>query len=60
MEQESIEKMIYDETENRLTMMESYDYEFPKQINGKDIIGIVVAVGVSLLLIVLCITGVIV
>lgn len=59
MAQESIEQMIYDETERRLQIMEKSDYEFPKKAGKADAIGIVVSVVVSIILIVLCMTGVI-
>lgn len=58
-EEKSIEQMIYDETEKRLAIMESPDYEYPKTISKADVVGIVVAVAVSALLIVLCMVGVI-
>ena len=60
MSQESIEKVIYDETKKRLEIMEKDDYEFPAQIGRGDVIAIVGAVAVSLVLIILCMTGVIV
>ncbi len=60
MSQESIEKVIYDETKKRLEIMEKDDYEFPKQIGRGDVIAIVGAVAVSLVLIILCMMGVIV
>lgn len=59
MSQESIEKMIYDETERRLAIMESPEYEFPKRINRTDIIAISLLCIICLLLIVLCMMGVI-
>lgn len=57
---ENIEKMIYEETEKRLHIMEQPEYVFPKQVSKADIAGIVAMVGVSLVLIVLCMTGVII
>ena len=59
MAQESIEKMIYDETEKRLAEMESPEYVFPERA-GKDLyIAVAVCVIISIVLLVLCITGVI-
>ena len=60
MAQESIEEMIYTETEKRLEIMSSPDYEFPPKASKADAIGIVAAIAVSLVLIILCMTGVIV
>jgi hypothetical protein len=60
MAQESIEEMIYAETEKRLKTMEDPSYEFPKRIGKWDVVGIVAGVSVSILLIILCMTGVIV
>lgn len=60
MEQESLEKMIYDETEKRLKIMEGSEYVFPKRIGKMDVAGILVAIGLSMLLIILCMLGVIV
>ena len=57
--EKSIEELIYEETDKRLKEMQAPDYEFPKQANKADWLGILAAVGVSLLLIVLCMTGVI-
>ena len=39
--------------------MSKEDYEFPERADKKDYIGIALAVGVCLLLIILCMTGVI-
>ena len=58
--EKTIEELIYEETEQRLQEMSSPDYEFPPKADRKDFIGIVVSIGLSLLLIVLCMTGVIV
>jgi len=60
MAQESIQEMIDAETKKRLEIMESPDYEFPKRIGKADVIGIIAGVSVSILLIILCMTGVIV
>ncbi|MBR1863287.1 MAG: hypothetical protein IJ806_04295 [Ruminococcus sp.] len=59
MSSESLEQIIYDETEKRLAEMSKEDYEFPERADKKDYIGIALAVGVCLLLIILCMTGVI-
>ncbi len=59
MENQSIEELIYDETKKRLTEMESGTYEFPKRITSSDKIAICTMLGISLLLIVLCMVGVI-
>ena len=40
--------------------MASPDYVFPEKADKKDVIGIAAAIGVSILLIVLCMTGVII
>ena len=58
--EKSIEQMIYDETEKRLAVMKSPDYVFPKKITKADVIGIAISVGVSMVLIILCMVGVIV
>lgn len=60
MEQQSIEEMIYAETEKRLRIMEDPSYEFPKRIGKWDAVGIVAAVLVCIILIGLCMMGVIV
>ncbi|MBQ9609999.1 MAG: hypothetical protein IJV15_11235 [Lachnospiraceae bacterium] len=57
--EKSIEEIIYEETEQRLKEMSSPDYEFPTKADKADVIGIIAAVGISLVLIVLCMTGVI-
>lgn len=57
--EKSIEELIYEETEKRLKEMSAADYQFPQKADKKDVIGIVAAAGTSLLLIVLCMTGVI-
>lgn len=59
MAQESIEKMIYDETERRLAIMEKPDYEFPSKSGKLDVIGIVISIVASLILLILCMMGVI-
>ena len=59
MAQESIEELIYNETEKRLKIMQKPDYEFPKRMGKGDIIGIASAVSISIVLIILCMVGVI-
>ena len=56
----TIEELIYDETDERLKEMGQKEYQFPRQADRIDVIGIVATVGVCLLLIVLCMKGVIV
>lgn len=58
--EKSIEELIYEETDQRLKEMAAPGYEFPGKADKWDVIGIVVTAGVSLLLIVLCMTGVII
>ena len=57
--EKSIEELIYEETDKRLKEMKAPDYEFPKKADKADWIGIAVSIACSLLLIVLCMTGVI-
>ena len=59
MASESLEQIIYEETEKRLAEMSKKDYEFPEKADKKDYIGIACAVGVCLVLIIMCMTGVI-
>lgn len=56
----SIDELIYGETEKRLQIMEDPAYQFPQQATKADVGLIVGMVGVSILLIVLCMVGVIV
>ena len=56
----SIEELIYEETDKRLKQMSSPDYLFPKQLDKIDVIVITALIIVSMLLIILCMTGVIV
>lgn len=60
MENKTIEEIIYEETDARLKEMGSPGYQFPEKADAKDVIGIVAAIGINLLLIVLCMIGVIV
>ena len=55
----SIEKIIYEETEKRLEIMSKEDYEFPKKITETDWILIWGIVIISIFLIILCMIGVI-
>ena len=57
MSKESIQEMIYNETEKRLKIMEDPNYEFPKRIGKADVAGIVISISVCLILIILCMTG---
>lgn len=59
MEQNSIEQLIYQETEERLNEMQSDSYEFPKQITRVDVVCMIVGAAVSVVMIVLCMLGVI-
>ena len=52
-----IEELIYTETEKRLNEMESKYYVFPKRISAADVTGIAVMIAISLILIILCMTG---
>ncbi len=58
--EKSIEELIYEETDQRLKEMSDPEYQFPEKADMKDVIGIIVAAGISVLLIVLCMVGVIV
>lgn len=60
MARDNIEQMIYEETEKRLKVMESDDYEFPERSGKGDYIAVAFCVVCSIVLIVLCATGVIV
>ncbi len=57
--EKSIEELIYEETDQRLKVMAQPDYPWPKKADKKDAAAIVVGIAVSLVLIVLCMTGVI-
>lgn len=56
---ESIEELIYQETDQRLKEMQSDSYEFPKKMTRVDYIIIAAAVVVSIGRIVACMLGVI-
>lgn len=56
----NIEELLYEETEKRLDIMESKEYKFPEKITKLDgyiIMGIII---LSLVLIILCMSGVII
>lgn len=55
-----IGKLIDEETERRLAIMEADDYEWPEKADKKDAVAIVGIIIVCLALIVCCMTGVIV
>ena len=55
-----IGKLIDEETEKRLELMQSPDYEFPKKAGAWNWFAICGSIAVSVVLIVLCMTGVIV
>lgn len=56
-QQESIEQLIYEETERRLEIMQSNTYEFPKKMTRVDYGIIIASVAASLVLIVTCMLG---
>lgn len=58
--EKSIEELIYEETDQRLKEMAASDYPWPEKADKKDAIAIAAGIGISLLLIILCMTGVIV
>ncbi len=55
----SLKELIDSETEKRLNEMEQPGYEFPARIGRGDVAAIIGLVAGSLILIVLCMTGVI-
>lgn len=57
--EQSLDELIDSETEKRLNEMEQPGYEFPARIGRADVAAIIGLVAVSLILIVLCMTGVI-
>ena len=58
--EKSIEELIYEETSKRLEEMAAPDYQFPPKITKADVFAIAASIGASLILIILCMTGVIV
>ena len=59
MAKDDIAKLIYDETERRLDVMQKDDYEFPVKADKKDFIAIGALITVCVVLIGLCMIGVI-
>lgn len=57
--EKTIEELIYEETDQRLKIMASPNYQFPKKADKNDVVGIVAGIVISTVLIVLCMTGVI-
>lgn len=57
---ETIEELIYKETEYRLKEMGNKNYQFPEQADKGDAIKIVLVIVVCIILIILCMMGVIV
>lgn len=57
MKKDSIEDLIYEETEKRLEIMQSDSYEFPEQMTKADYVVIAAAVVVCLILIIACMLG---
>lgn len=58
--EQSIEELIYSETEKRLGEMQSPGYQFPAKIGRGDVVAMAVGFGVSVVLIALCMLEVIV
>ena len=58
--EKSIEEVIIEETERRLKEMSAANYQFPKKADRTDAAGIAIMVGISAVLILLCMMGVIV
>lgn len=59
MPKEDIGKLIKEETEKRLKIMEDESYVYPEKADKKDYIAISLCVAASIALIVLCMMGVI-
>ena len=57
--EKSIEELIYEETDKRLQEMAAPDYPWPSKADKMDAIAIIAGIGISLVLIVLCMVGVI-
>ena len=57
--EKTIEEVIYEETEKRIAEMQSPDYVFPKRLDHRDIVVILASMGISGLLLLLCMVGVI-
>lgn len=58
--EKSIEELIEEETKKRLNDMESDDYQFPRRATIADAVCIIAGICISLILIILCMTGVLV
>jgi len=58
--EKKIEELIYGETDKRLIEMSAPDYRFPEKADKWDLVGILAVSGISLILIILCMVGVIV
>ena len=58
--EKTIEEVIAEETERRLAEMSAADYQFPKKADRIDAASIVILVGLSAIMILLCMMGVIV
>jgi len=56
---DNIGKLIAEETERRLSIMEKSDYLWPKSADKKDAVAIVCVIVICSVLILLCMTGVI-
>ena len=57
--EKSIEEVIYEETEKRIIEMQSPEYEFPPEMDRRDYVAILSAMGVCAILMALCMMGVI-
>lgn len=57
MSKQSIQEMIYQETERRLAIMADSHYEFPSRIGKWDITAIVISIITCIVLILLCMMG---
>lgn len=55
----NIEELIYEETEKRLNIMQSQDYQYPERIKKIDIIAILALVIVNIVLMMMFIFGVV-
>ena len=55
--EKTIEELIYEETDQRLKEMATIEYAWPEKADKKDAIAIVAGICVSLLFIILCMTG---
>ena len=60
MKKDNIEELIYEETNKRLAIMSSKEYNYPPKVTNIDFIIIISLLVVSVIFIVMCMTGVIV